>query len=114
MLAVSKNVTPSSSAFCTTAALCSLSHRIPKLLHPSPTAETWSPERPRFLYSTVLHPHREVHSVPAHLGHDPFAGRVVRHDEREPHAADGESAGVEGVLDRRRVATGGKQHRHQG
>src|SRR5260221_14785194 len=53
MSAVSNSVMPSSSALCTTARVCSASHRMPKLLHPRPTAETLSPELPRLRYSMI-------------------------------------------------------------
>src|SRR5208282_4888774 len=53
MSAVSNRLMPSSSALCTTARVCSASHRMPKLLHPSPTAETLSPEVPSLRYSTI-------------------------------------------------------------
>src|SRR5208282_5254134 len=53
MSAVSNRLMPSSSALCTTARVCSASHRMPKLLHPSPTAETLSPELPSLRYSTI-------------------------------------------------------------
>src|ERR1700722_9804648 len=55
MSAVSNSVMPSSSALCTTARVCSASHRMPKLLHPRPTAETLSPELPR-LRNSIFDP----------------------------------------------------------
>src|SRR5690349_2623643 len=54
MSAVSKSVIPSSIARCTIARVCSASLRMPKLLHPNPTAETLRPELPRLRYSTKL------------------------------------------------------------
>src|SRR3989304_661306 len=54
MSAVSNSVTPRSSARLTTAADCSLSIRIPKLLQPSPATETCRPERPTLRYSISL------------------------------------------------------------
>src|ERR1700684_1907718 len=53
MSAVSNSVMPSSSALCTTTRVCSASHRMPKLLHPRPTADTLSPELPRLRYSMI-------------------------------------------------------------
>src|SRR5580658_7141868 len=53
MSAVSNSVMPSSSALCTTARVCSASHRMPKLLHPRPTADTLSPELPSLRYSMI-------------------------------------------------------------
>src|ERR1700730_18039539 len=44
---------PSSSARCTIALVCSASHFMAKLLQPSPTAETLSPDVPMLRYSTV-------------------------------------------------------------
>src|SRR3990172_1730416 len=43
---------PASSAWWTTAFDWSKSQRMPKLLQPRPTTETWRPERPRWRYST--------------------------------------------------------------
>src|SRR5277367_5626511 len=53
MSAVSNSVMPSSSALCTTARVCSASHRMPKLLHPRPTADTLSPELPSLRNSMI-------------------------------------------------------------
>src|SRR5271163_5184566 len=53
MSAVSNSVMPSSSALCTTTRVCSASHRMPKLLHPRPTADTLSPELPSLRYSMI-------------------------------------------------------------
>src|SRR5208282_3934938 len=53
MSAVSKSVTPSSSARLTIALVCSASHLIAKLLQPRPTAETLSPDFPMLRYSTA-------------------------------------------------------------
>src|SRR6516162_346436 len=47
MSAVSNKVMPRSSALCTTARVPSTSSRAPKLLQPSPTTETRSPDFPR-------------------------------------------------------------------
>ena len=49
--AVSNKVIPFSIARSTTARVPSRSKRIPKLLHPSPTVETRSPDVPKFRYS---------------------------------------------------------------
>src|SRR5262245_498705 len=57
--AVSNRVTPRSSAFATTARVCAWSQRCPKLLQPSPTSETRSPERPSGLVSIVDSERRE-------------------------------------------------------
>src|ERR1700682_556274 len=54
MSAVSNSVMPSSRLRCTIARVCSASLRIPKLLQPSPTAETLRPELPRLRYSTTV------------------------------------------------------------
>ena len=51
--AVSKNVTPASSAASTTARVAARSIRPPKLLHPSPTRETRKPLAPRSTSSTA-------------------------------------------------------------
>src|SRR5271167_2482518 len=74
MSAVSNSVMPSSSALCTTTRVCSASVRMPKLLHPRPTADTLSPELPSLRYSII----------------DPFrgaaSGRGVRREEDQgPH-----------------------------
>src|SRR5437764_15434264 len=54
MSAVSKNVTPASSAASTTARVPSRSTRRPKLLQPSPTTVTC--RLPRVLVSTLIQP----------------------------------------------------------
>src|SRR3954447_15072671 len=56
MSAVSSNVMPSSSAASTTARVRSRSTRPPKLLQPSPTTETVSPEAPSWRYSIGKRP----------------------------------------------------------
>src|SRR3990172_1100664 len=114
MSAVSKKLTPSSRARSTTAAECSLSIFMPKLLVPRPASETCRPERPRFLYSTGLHRHGEVDVVAADLRHDALGGGFVGLDEGEPWGAHAEADGVEGVLDGDGVAGGGHEHGHQG
>src|SRR4029453_11484191 len=53
MSAVSKKVTPASSAAPTTSAVARRSRRRPKLLQPSPTTETSRSERPSLLASTT-------------------------------------------------------------
>src|SRR5215470_10283447 len=67
MSAVSKSVIPRSSAFATTARAPARSTRLPKLLQPRPTAETWRPEWPRFRSSTPPSVPREAEAVTSHL-----------------------------------------------
>src|SRR3989304_2371077 len=52
--AVAKKVMPISTHLLTTAMVPWASTRPPKLLQPRPTAETWRPDLPRFLYSTMV------------------------------------------------------------
>src|SRR5215470_10669727 len=56
MSAVSSSVMPASIAASTTALVPARSTRLPKLLQPSPAADTISPESPSDLYRTGL-PH---------------------------------------------------------
>src|SRR6266853_1203123 len=76
---------PRSSALCTTARVAALSTRPPKLLQPSPTAETIRPERPRLRCSKAHSScellarqyrgqlmHQVSAAAPAMFGADPF------------------------------------------
>src|SRR5579872_6621067 len=53
--AVSRKLTPASSAACTTLAVASASRRQPKLLHPRPTTETCSEPILRFSMNPLLY-----------------------------------------------------------
>src|SRR5438105_15681729 len=98
MSAVSNSVTPSSSARCTTAAVCSLSIRIPKLLQPSPATETWSPERPTLRYSIVelldLYSYRKIDSLPPQLGRNSLGRFSIGLDQRKARQANPEADSV--------------------
>src|SRR5438445_13343226 len=80
--AVSKNVMPSSTDCCTTAVESSASMRMPKLLHPSPRAETVSPLRPSCRYSirsesmTAVSPVSSWDDYPVHQ-----AAEFIRHPQ---------------------------------
>src|SRR5262245_16923914 len=85
MSAVSKNVTPASSAACTTASVARSSIRRPKLLHPSPTTDTWREPIARFCMSPwalsgcLAEPLETIR----HLGSAIAFVRELRHQQRE-------------------------------
>ena len=64
------------------------------------------PLRPAIVarHAATLNGSGQVDPVPAHLRHDPLAGRLVRLDEGQAQAPDAKAQAVEGVLNRDGVA----------